>query len=399
MSATSSSVSSTVLSATRYIDPAKDLQLSDLQGVFRGRSIRVKEEGFSNDRDVVFSKTAEGEASDGDLDPNASQGAKDMEDSRSQQKRETQKLGAMLPDLGGNPELLEGFIGLLRRSQRERDYRGLKESAEKFFPDPSNRHAALTMVTSVLKEEGGDAELGHQIQEIINELLTKHEAEIKAGYNISASAAEISGAKGEAVADLRDFYRQAVFGYQTPFRTYEFIMDQAPSDLPAPQARADESKDDLKIRGAVAFLTHCLSKDLESGDPSREPSYLKAVNDGIRNVGVLGQSHATCRMLLSKFNHETGGEVPVEPTRLMKATLGKAEGEQSSPQDFARIAEEFRLPHDALRINFMTQLQSMMRGLPERVFPTNNHRLQALESLQLCIDTLVEEEFQSTAHA
>jgi hypothetical protein len=37
----------------------------------------------------------------------------------------------------------------------------------------------------------------------------------------------------------------------------------------------------------------------------------------------------------------------------------------------------------------------MVRGLPPRVFPSDNHRLQSLESLQLCIDSLVETEFEA----
>ena len=61
----SSAIPSAALAATRYIDPSKDLQMNDLQGVFRGRSIRVKEEGFSKDKDVVFTDSAEGEAGDG----------------------------------------------------------------------------------------------------------------------------------------------------------------------------------------------------------------------------------------------------------------------------------------------------------------------------------------------
>jgi hypothetical protein len=392
----SSAIPSSVVAPARYIDVRDDLQMDDLQGVFRGRSVRVKEEGFSNDGDIVFTDSAEGEAGDGELDPRDADGAaKSREDSRSEERRSKARLGSVLPDFAGNPEGFEVFLGMLRRSQRDKDYKGLKEACEKIFPDPSLQHGALIAAASILKEEGGDAGLQTEIAKVAEELMNEHGPEIRAGYNVSRTAAETSGGRSEGITDLRDFYRQAVFGYQTPFRTYEFVMENTPHDMPMPTASPGESRDDLRLRGSVNFLMICLSSDIESGAPSQEPAFLKGVVDGVRNVGFLVQAQVSCRALLTKFDKETGGKVPMEPARLVRSLLSKVESEQSSPNDYGSIAVDFGLPLDSTRINFMTQLQAMVRGLPPRVFPSDNHRLQSLESLQLCIDSLVETEFEA----
>lgn len=384
---------------TRYIDPSKDLQMNDLQGVFRGRNIRVKEEGFSNDNDLSFAEMAEGEAGDGGLDARDADGAAtSREESRAEEKRSRARLGAVLPDFAGNPEGFEVFLGMLRRSQRDKEYKGLKDGCEKIFPDPSVRHGALIAAAGILKEEGGDTALLAELEKITEELMTQHGPEVRAGYNVSKTAAETAGGKLEAVTDLREFYRQAVFGYQTPFRTYDFIMGNAPSDMPMPAPAPNETPEDLRLRGSVTFLMSCLSSDIESGAPSREPAFLKGVVDGVRNVGFLVQSQISCRALLMKFDKETRGAVPVEPSRLVRSLLSKIESEQSSPNDYGSIAVEFGFPFDSTRINFMTQLQAMVRGLPPRVFPSDNHRLQVLESMQLCIDSLVESEFDAAAN-
>ena len=152
------------------------------------------------------------------------------------------------------------------------------------------------------------------------------------------------------------------------------------------------------MEASIDFLLHCLSADLESGEPSRDTVFLKAVNDGIRNVGFLTNSQQVCRTFLEKYNTETAGAVPVEPVALLRTTLRHAENEQSSPQDYLSIPEQFNVPHDSIRINFMTQLQGIVRSLPPKVLPTENHRLQAMQAMQTCLDSLIEGEFEEANH-
>jgi len=381
------------------VEAPQDLQLSDIQGVFRGRGLRVRDEGHSADTEIAFVDD-QSTPNDSDLDPKQNSGAKSRSNSRAEQRRSRQALTGKLPDFEEELPAFEGFLGTLRRAQRDRDYSNLKFRSGKIFLDPSVQHGALEAAAAILDEEGGDPSLTKELRQAAEELLNERGQEIQAGYNVSSVAAERTGGTPSEIRDLRDFYRQAVFGYRTPLGTYEFLIDHAPTSLSInPQTETQPlTPQEQKVGAAIDFLLHCLSADLESGEPSRDTVFLKAVNDGIRNVGFLNQSQQACRTFLEKYNKETGGAVPVEPVSLLRTTLQRAENEQASPQDYLAITDQFKVPHDSLRINFMTQLQGIVRSLPPRVLPTENHRQQALQSMQLCLDSLIEGEFEEANH-
>jgi len=381
------------------VESPRNLQLSDIQGVFRGRGLRVRDEGHSADAEILFADD-QSSPKDSALDPKQNSAAKPRANSRAEQRRTRQALTGKLPDFEEELPAFEAFLGTLRRAQKDRDYSNLKSRSGKLFLDPSVQHGALEAAAAILDEEGGDPSLTKELREAAEELLKERGEEIQAGYNISAAAAERTGGAPADIRDLRDFYRQAVFGYRTPLGTYEFLIDHAPRSISsAPKADAAPlSPQEKKVDAAIDFLLHCLSADLESGEPSRDAVFLKAVNDGIRNVGFLTQSQQVCRSFLEKYNKETGGAVPVEPVALLRTTLQRAENEQASPQDYLAITDQFRVPHDSLRINFMTQLQGIVRSLPQRVLPTENHRQQALQSMQLCLDSLIEGEFEEASN-
>lgn len=381
------------------IGTSGDLQLSDIQGVFRGRGLRVRDEGHSADTEIAFADD-QSSPKDASLDPKQSSAAKPRANSRAEQRRNRQLLTGKLPDFEEDLPAFEAFLGTLRRAQKDRDYGNLKFRSGKLFLDPSIQHGALEAAAAILDEEGGDPSLTKELRQAAEELLNERGQEIQAGYNVSTVAAERTGGSPSDIRDLRDFYREAVFGYRTPLGTYEFIIDHAPASIVSPDRKeaASLSPQERKVEGSIDFLLHCLSADLESGEPSRDSVFLKAVNDGIRNVGFLTNSQQVCRAFLEKYNKETGGAVPVEPVSLLRTTLRNAENEQAGPQDYLSITEQFNVPHDSLRINFMTQLQGIVRSLPARVLPTENHRQQALQAMQTCLDSLIEGEFEEANH-
>ena len=50
------------------VEAPQDLQLSDIQGVFRGRGLRVRDEGHSADTEIAFVDD-QSTPNDSDLDP------------------------------------------------------------------------------------------------------------------------------------------------------------------------------------------------------------------------------------------------------------------------------------------------------------------------------------------
>ena len=137
---------STIPQVTRTVqapvEANQDLQLSDIQGVFRGRGLRVRDEGHAADTEIAFADDLSS-PKDSTLDPKQNSAAKPRANSRAEQRRTRQALTGKLPDFEEDLPAFEAFLGTLRRAQKDRDYSNLKFRSGKIFLDPSVQHLSL----------------------------------------------------------------------------------------------------------------------------------------------------------------------------------------------------------------------------------------------------------------
>jgi len=159
-----------------------------------------------------------------------------------------------------------------------------------------------------------------------------------------------------------------------------------------PVTDLDGEKAEQRFYQATQYLIESLGHDLDSGQPSQEPKYLKAVNDGVFQVQFLGQAHKTTRALLQKFQMQYEPAIKVKPYRLLSETLQKADAERINEYDFLHLCEELGMTDDTLIINFLTQFFEIVRLLPMKVFRSEENRTRLLDAMQRALDVAIEME-------
>ena len=369
--------------------------LDDVMGTYQGRRITAggknpSEAGLDlNDPTKFFEPETEAP-----VKSQSRQGA----DAKAQKMRAA--IAKMFPEMQSSAGLLR-FAALLRRMQRENNFNELSEEMEKIFPDPSVRFGVIQAMAADLGGGGGDGTSEEALREHLQEYGAKLEKEhgpaIAAGNNIAPVLNDLVQSRPDDAGDVRDFYRQAVLGYQSPSESYRYIamhlgQFNGGPDTPGASPVADGPEFEKHFSVTIDFLSSALAADLAATRPSGEPARLGEVVDGLYQVRFLGNAHASCRDLLSKFHKSTINSVPVAPFRLMTGMLDSANGGRVSDADFLRMASDFNLPPLEPTINFLTQFRDVARNLPPRAYDKPETRERVLDAMQKAIDHSIDEE-------
>ena len=369
--------------------------LDDVMGTYQGRRITAggknpSEAGLDlNDPTKFFEPETEAP-----VKSQSRQGA----DAKAQKMRAA--IAKMFPEMQSSAGLLR-FAALLRRMQRENNFNELSEEMEKIFPDPSVRFGVIQAMAADLGGGGGDGTSEEALREHLQEYGAKLEKEhgpaIAAGNNIAPVLNDLVQSRPDDAGDVRDFYRQAVLGYQSPSESYRYIamhlgQFNGGPDTPGASPVADGPEFEKHFSVTIDFLSSALAADLAATRPSGEPARLGEVVDGLYQVRFLGNAHASCRDLLSKFHKSTNNSVPVAPFRLMTGMLDSANGGRVSDADFLRMASDFNLPPLEPTINFLTQFRDVARNLPPRAYDKPETRERVLDAMQKAIDHSIDEE-------
>ncbi len=369
--------------------------LDDVMGTYQGRRITAggknpSEAGLDlNDPTKFFEPETEAP-----VKSQSRQGA----DAKAQKMRAA--IAKMFPEMQSSAGLLR-FAALLRRMQRENNFNELSEEMEKIFPDPSVRFGVIQAMAADLGGGGGDGTSEEALREHLQEYGAKLEKEhgpaIAAGNNIAPVLNDLVQSRPDDAGDVRDFYRQAVLGYQSPSESYRYIamhlgQFNGGPDTPGASPVADGPEFEKHFSVTIDFLASALAADLAATRPSGEPARLGEVVDGLYQVRFLGNAHASCRDLLSKFHKSTNNSVPVAPFRLMTGMLDSANGGRVSDADFLRMASDFNLPPLEPTINFLTQFRDVARNLPPRAYDKPETRERVLDAMQKAIDHSIDEE-------
>lgn len=389
------SITSRLVSNAEVMSNAVKSSLDDVMGTYQGRRITAggkspSEAGLDlNDPTKFFEP--ETEAS---VKSQSRQGA----DAKAQKMRAA--IGKMFPEMQNSAGLLR-FAALLRRMQRENNFNGLSEEMEKIFPDPSVRFGVIQAMAADLGGGGGggssEEALREHLQEYGAKLESEHGPAIAAGNNIVPVLNEIVQARPEDAGNVRDFYRQAVLGYQSPSTSYRHIASHlgqfsGRQDVPGAAPVADGPEFERQFSVTIDFLASALVADLAATRPSGDPSQLSEVVDGLQQVRFLGNAHTASRELLTKFHNSTNNSVPVAPFRLMTRMLDSANGGRVSDADFVCMASDFNFPPLEPTINFLTQFRDVVRNLPPRAYDKPETRERVLDAMQKAIDHSIDEE-------
>jgi len=200
-------------------------------------------------------------------------------------KELAEMLAHKIPDLGGKPKLDQFLEALKHLSDQSKA--GLREQAERDFPDISQQYAALSYAVEALELEGTpeSKKLAGEIKDLSAEMMDESRADIVAGLNVSADAARFAEAGLDSTQGLRDFYRTSVVGYENALGAFDGAMEKYGP------AKFDEG---------LNFLIESIGSERGLTETSAPQAELEASVNDLYFVQFIGNSDSEMQAILER---------------------------------------------------------------------------------------------------
>ena len=282
-----------------------------------------------------------------------------------------------VPDLEKNKKLaaFAKQVAQMHKSSPQQ----LQEFAKQSYQDVSHQFLALSYTRDVLQNEGADTELVANLNDALAQLEEQNGAAIRAGINISRSAAAAAKQSGEDIQGLRDFYRDVVLDYKSITQAYSKVV---------------KDYSDKKFMDAVDFLLSGLAVEVGQGSRSLPKAHLKAIMDDIYQLKLLGGMYHQCTGLMNKVHNNYRSALAHDGQALLGEILELKEKGWYSKQLVEDIAGKLDVGHIKAQIYFFNGLKDLIRLIPRKVFADENKRAELTESVQQALDAAINRELE-----
>lgn len=299
-------------------------------------------------------------------------------------------LGAMSDQAIDEEQLQDIADRVIRAISQRRDAFG---SLRQWDDDPSRQYLALTHALRTAQERGEMPHIIEHLYDAVERMTALRGGAIFAGLNTVVQA-KAFGAARPAMDLFRQTYRDAVLG-QLGFRdTLTLLLTRFGDD----------------VERGVALLRKALAADLASLRPSRDPERLNAILQDLYQLAVAASMLPRCKTIaermrcrypylqleglgLMKDVAQWTAEawlMAYHVTHLMAKYRFEEEGRRSLGQAVAEDCEEDEeASRYGDRITFLNGLLEILRGLPPKIFLSDEHRLQAVAAVQQVLDGLL----------
>ena len=283
-----------------------------------------------------------------------------------------------LPDLEKKSSVKEFIERLLKNpslayEQLKRHNTKGKSSSWVFSDDPSLQFAALSIVRDTITDHNDFSNLAHELDIAINSAMHEAGPEIIAGLNISNIAQQHSNS--ETTASLRQTYRDSVLDYKGLTNTYRKIIEK----------HGEDNFEEVRI-----FLLSALSTDMNAKGPSIPTENLRAINDDMFFLEVLGGLHDQCALLTLKMKTYFKQNAILQGQILMSELLELKEEPWLQPINLFNLIERMHLNENlSHRLYFLTEVHKLLRLLPIKAFDDENDRITLLTTAQDALDELI----------
>lgn len=254
------------------------------EGNYRGESVKLKDtssliQDALEELGASQSEYNEKELAQRDIE----EGKKSDQLDRIIKIQKLEELSTQLKDL--NQEELKRVSRHMMRMKNATPHQ-FREQARENFKEPAHQFAALTVLVEGLREQGAPKAQREAAENALQQLLDEEGPAVRAGINVSETAAEYSDAKLADIQTLRDTYRDAVLDYQNLADAFSSLSDQY---------------DAKEWPQAIKFLLDALGADLSAGGSSIEKSKLNAIRDDMYRLQVLAGLVEECDSLMEKL--------------------------------------------------------------------------------------------------
>lgn len=255
-----------------------------VEGNYRGESVKLKDtssliQDALEELGASQSEYNEKELAQRDIE----EGKKSDQLDRIIKIQKLEELSTQLKDL--NQEELKRVSRHMMRMKNATPHQ-FREQARENFKEPAHQFAALTVLVEGLREQGAPKAQREAAENALQQLLDEEGPAIRAGINVSETAADYSDAELADIQTLRDTYRDAVLDYQSLADVFASLNDQY---------------DVKEWPQAIKFLLDALGADLSAGGSSIEKSKLNAIRDDMYRLQVLAGLVEECDSLMQKL--------------------------------------------------------------------------------------------------
>ena len=327
------------------------------------------------------------------------QGPKRLEAQSSRQIEAVQKINEQLEKLPDfDKQSVQRLVQMLKRDPPKNDEE-LQRKLGGFHEDITYQQTALGIAADQLQGEGDAPDL----LQLINRQIAKNEREfgqeIRAGYNVTPTA--LAAGKGDAalVQELRGSYRENILSYQGARQTLANLL-------------ASVNKNE-SLEGRIKFLLDAISSELNAQGPSIEKRYLQAIRDEIfqlvslnsmrgglkraidRYVKRFGRIRIKKRRRLSRRQQSENNEddEPENPIDwLLLAMLEMAETKFVSAKNVSDKTDLLSPPDIEAEIYLLREMWEFSRGMPIKIYPSQDHRSRLVDACQQALDEAIEKE-------
>jgi type III secretion protein W len=277
-----------------------------------------------------------------------------------------------------NPELKEKTLLLLLDSLLEED--SVEEILRKvleFYPDFTLADDALDFLTQTTK-----GKLLHKVLQAREYLNANYKREIVAGRNINLHAQIFSKEGLGSPTALRDMYRDITKNQRNANVLFKELSDKYNYE---------------SIKSIIRFLLHSLGSDLKSKGPSIDRAELMLLMEDAQILQAIFNLYKFFKsrspLIVNQFTHN-GLDMPsdLDFEFLSKQFMNLLNEKYVSSDKVLMLARHLGLSNNLLaQIIIYTQMRDATRNTSKRLYKSNKHRQDVLDSLILAIEEIEDE--------
>ena len=281
-----------------------------------------------------------------------------------------------VPDLERGGRLRE-FVERALEGERP-DARALLGSARRFSDDPTHQFLALTHLGEAL-QEAPDPALGAALDEALATLESEHGPAVRAGLNVSRTAADFAGGGVGGIQDLRDLYRDVVLDCEDVQQAYERVV-------------ADHPGEDFET--AVRFMLKALGADLAANAQSVSKAHLARIMDDMYQLKSLNTAHEQCEDLVRRVRRNYDAAPSASAARDLLGELLAAQGRAwQGAEAFTGLAQRLGVPGHEAGIYLLQGFKELLRFVPPKAFGGDaTARDRVMLAVQEALDAAIEDE-------
>ena len=252
---------------------------------------------------------------------------------------------------------------------------GAQQQARESFADPARQFMALHYALELAQQEGAAQSVIDRIQDAIEELVLQAGPRIDAGLN-SLGALGAATTSAESVEALQAAYTDMVLGQASLADTLNSLLEQF------------DGRDFAK---GLQSMIRALGDDLSATRPSVAPERLQALISDLYQLEVTQTLLERCDEVSAVMQREHA-KPPAAPAEMLRKLVELTNERWVGANQFSRLAEQFDYRDDTAQIRFLTELKSVLRDLPVKVFSDSDSRQTLLTALQDALDAAIDRE-------